>query len=154
MSPFSQAIRSLWLLNGRPSMRAVSLRTHGRISHTSVNQAVNGIVFPRWNTAIVLIEALRGEPHEYRELWLAENEAQEVRRQMQHGLGRRRPHRIATGHVVRPGDRLVFLIPPPVGSGEGEQFLRALEAEFPNNQVSVVVGSTAVLISTEEEEAA
>lgn len=153
MNPFNQAVRALWLLNGQPSMRAVSLRSRGRISHTSVNQAINGIAFPRWNTVCVLIEALRGEPNEYRDLWLAENEAQELRRQAQHGRGRRRPHRMATGHVARPGDRLVFLIPPPAEAGEGEQLLRILEAEFPHNRVTVVVGSTLLMINEEEDAA-
>ena len=75
MNEFTNALLSLWILNQRPSVREVARRTEGRISHTCVGTALNGKVLPRWNTCVALIEALGGDPKEFRVGWERADEA-------------------------------------------------------------------------------
>lgn len=150
MNPFNRALRELWVAAGRPSLRSLSTRSDHRFSHTTLSQNLRGTVFPRWNTAVVMIEALRGDPAELRSLWDEEAEAQEQRRQARHGHGRRRPWRIATGVVIRPGDTLVFTVPQPAEMTELEGLQQDLVREFPRNKIQVVGGAQLAVIREEE----
>lgn len=69
MNEFTAALRELWVSSRCPTLREVARRTNGRVSHTAVGSALNGAVLPRWNTAFTLIEALGGDPANYRPLW-------------------------------------------------------------------------------------
>lgn len=75
MNEFTKALSALWVANQYPTLRAIARRTDGRISHTCVGTALSGAVLPRWNTCVALIEALGGDPKDFRVLWERADEA-------------------------------------------------------------------------------
>lgn len=77
MNEFTAALRELWVASRCPTLREIARSTDGRVSHTAVGSALSGAVLPRWNTAFALIEALGGDPVNYRAAW---EQADEVKR--------------------------------------------------------------------------
>lgn len=63
------ALSSLYAAAGGPTMRAVADAAEGP-SHTTVHQALRGVVVPSWRTASKIIEALGGDPPTLHERWL------------------------------------------------------------------------------------
>lgn len=75
MNEFTKKLRLLWFDNQSPTLRSVARSSNGRLSHTCVGTALSGAVLPRWNTCVALIEALGGDPAEYRVAWERADEA-------------------------------------------------------------------------------
>lgn len=75
MNEFTKALRLLWFDNQSPTLRSIARRTDGRISHTCVGTALRGVALPHWNTCVALIEALGGDPKDYRAMWERVDEA-------------------------------------------------------------------------------
>ena len=154
MNPFATEVRKLWVHKGRPSLRAVALRCGNQISHTAVSSILNGTSHPRWLTATVVIEALNGDPAEFRGLWEAVNEEVELvrRERYEATIARRHLWESATRLVLRRGDTLVVTVPdtnqPPHVI---EDLWTALAEQFPRNTVRLIVGAD---VSVEREVAA
>lgn len=75
MNEFTKKLRLLWFDNQSPTLRSIARDTHGRVSHTCVGTALSGVVLPRWNTCVAIIEALGGDPAQYRMAWEQADEA-------------------------------------------------------------------------------
>lgn len=68
-NPFVAALRKLRHDAGNPTVRVIEEWTLDRVSHSTIAATLNGSVKPRWHTAEVIIEALRGTPGDYYDLW-------------------------------------------------------------------------------------
>lgn len=67
---FRQALRSLHLQAGKPSMRTIAAGI-GEISHTTVHDTINGTRVPSWSNAERIVRYLGGDEAEFRELWIS-----------------------------------------------------------------------------------
>src|SRR3712207_5261821 len=63
------ALHDLHHRAGWPSLRTLATQTG--ISHTTVSKALSSSVLPSWGTVELLVEAMAGDVHQARELWLA-----------------------------------------------------------------------------------
>jgi DNA repair exonuclease SbcCD ATPase subunit len=56
--------------SGEPSLRAIAART-GAVAHTTVREVLRGERLPRWGPTELVIEAIGGDPEQFRPLWVA-----------------------------------------------------------------------------------
>ncbi len=62
---------------GEPSTRDIARRTHGAVSHSTVNAILRGTRFPKWGHLEVIVEALEGDTAHFRELWVQARDAED-----------------------------------------------------------------------------
>lgn len=148
-TPFLLALRELYRNAGEPSYRAVSYRTRQAISHTAVGSVLDGASFPRWTTLVALVQALRGDPNDFEDLW-------EEERTNRNESQKKRPPKIQEGLVIRPGDTVVLTVANQGQEGEDlDSYREDLAKAMPENvKVVLVIGATASVIRKGEEVAA
>lgn len=67
-------VRQLHRQGGEPSFRVIAQRTGKAISHTTVGNVLRCDSPPGWGPLELVVEALGGEPNEFRALWIAVRE--------------------------------------------------------------------------------
>jgi hypothetical protein len=72
---FVAELRKLHLFAGAPSTRDLARRADRelkiKVSHKTVDNALNGTRLPRWNIALIVIKLLRGNERYFQQLWMA-----------------------------------------------------------------------------------
>lgn len=149
-SRVTEKLRELHRRNGCPSSRAVSYRTDGAVSHTTVAYLLSGKKCPRWTALANIALALRATPadmQELRDLWDA---AEEVRKSQ-------RPQptpKIREGLVIRPGDTILITVEELSEEWTVDRVETDLGQMFPDNKVKVIIGADVAVIRAGEEAAA
>ena len=146
-APLTQMIHRLWTAAGRPPSRAIARRTGNLITHTTVSTVISGKKMARWSSVVHVVQALGGNPDEFRVAWEREWDAHETARHIKAGRSR---VRVARGVTARPGDTLVFTVPEaqdPIELELAQQYLKDL---FPDNPVHLVAGAQVTVIRREE----
>lgn len=150
MSPVTELIRKLSRRAGSPSSRAVSHRTGGMVSHTTVADLMSGKRIPRWPALLQIARALRATPQDLREIrsvWECHEEDQRARR------AAARTPRIREGLVINPGDTVVITVEDTPNS-DPEKWMQNIAGQFPDNKVKVIVGGSIAVIRADKEVAA
>lgn len=68
---YIQHVRGLHDAAGSPSIREVARRVTGRVSHTTVHDAIAGRRLPGWEVLSRVILAMNADPAEVKPLWKA-----------------------------------------------------------------------------------
>ncbi|MFF2542125.1 tetratricopeptide repeat protein [Kitasatospora sp. NPDC058063] len=69
LADLTMRLRELHLNAGEPSTRRIAAGTAGAVSHSTVHQALTGRRLPRWGALELIVEALGGDPEEFRAAW-------------------------------------------------------------------------------------
>lgn len=69
LTDLTARLRELHLDAGEPSTRRIAAQTAGAVSHSTVHQALAGKRLPRWGALELIVEALGGDPDEFRTAW-------------------------------------------------------------------------------------
>ena len=67
---FRESLHDLHVKAGEPSSRAIAADV-GRMSHTTVNQALRGPGVPSWRVTEHIVTYLKGDVDQFRALWSA-----------------------------------------------------------------------------------
>lgn len=140
-------MRELGQRAGSPSSRAVSYRTGGMVSHTTVADLMSGKRIPRWPALLQIAQALRATPEDLREIrsvWEHHEEGRKARRAAARTL------RIREGLVIRPGDTVVITVANAPDEDQ-ESWLQNLADQFPRNEVKVIVGGSIAVIRADHQ---
>jgi peptide deformylase len=73
-----ERLRRLHRTSGEPSTREISRRTAKAISHTTVSAVLHCRTSPRWGQLELVVEALGGDTDEFRDLWVAARDAEDL----------------------------------------------------------------------------
>jgi len=77
LAELKERLQRLHRHSGEPSLREVARRTGRAVSHTTVNQVLRGTGLPKWGPTELVVEALGGDPQEFRALWVAARDEQD-----------------------------------------------------------------------------
>ncbi|MFF7561481.1 hypothetical protein ACFZB4_16050 [Streptomyces pseudovenezuelae] len=70
---------------GDVSTREIARRSHGAVSHTTVHQVLRGKSVPSWRSLAAIVAVLGGDEGEFKLLWMAARDAEEVAQPVEEG---------------------------------------------------------------------